>query len=123
MKLPFKQMGNVLPTLWNDRVTIYGTSTTNDGVFTDTNDQIIVKDEPAKIVLKGLRASEQSFFGTDAYDAKLLLKPGINIPAGAIVDVLDVNGNIVRYKRASKGYTGYISHQEVALVRDEKAKG
>lgn len=122
MKQPFKQMEKILPALWNDRVTIYGVSETNDGIFNDTTNKVIVENESAKIVLKGLKASEQSFFGTDAYDAKLILRNGIKIPAGAVVDVLDVNGNQVRYKRASKGYTGYISHQEVALVRDEKAK-
>jgi hypothetical protein len=36
--------------------------------------------------------------------------------------VTDSNGNTVRYKRASKGYGAYKSHQEIAVVRDEKAK-
>lgn len=121
MKQSFKAMGNVLPALWHDRVSIIGTQSITKGAFTDTVDTQIVTDEPAKVVLKGLKASEQSFFGTDNYDAKLLIRTGIDIPAGANIIVTDANGKVTKYKRASKGYTGYISHQEVAMVRDEKA--
>lgn len=123
MKQPFKAMGNVLPALWNDTVTIFGTDSITDGVFTDAVDKMIVENEPAKVVLKGLQASNQSFFGTDNYDAKLIIRTEIDIPAGANITVTDVNGVTTDYKRASKGYSGYVSHQEVAMVRDEKAKG
>lgn len=33
-----------------------------------------MEDEPAKVVLKGQFPSEQSFFGTDEYDAKLIIQ-------------------------------------------------
>lgn len=121
MKQPFKAMGNVLPALWHDKVTIYGTESVADGVFTDETPKTIVENEPAKVVLKGLQASNQTFFGTDEYDAKLLIRTGIDIPAGANITVTDANGKVTKYKRASKGYSGYVSHQEVAMVRDEKA--
>ncbi|AYM03577.1 hypothetical protein D8911_11495 [Levilactobacillus brevis] len=121
MKAAFNRMGNQLTKLWFDRVTITGVKTVKDGPFIDTEPVTIVEDEPAKVILKGLKASEQTFFGTDAYDAKLLIRNGIKIPAGATVDVTDVNGQTTHYKRASKGYAGYVSHQEVAMVRDDKA--
>lgn len=121
MKAAFKKMGNQLTKLWFDRVTITGVKTVRDGPFTDTEPVVIVENEPAKVILKGLKASEQTFYGTDAYDAKLLLRNGIKIPADAEIDVTDVNGQTTHYKRASKGYAGYVSHQEVAMVRDEKA--
>ncbi|KRL95567.1 Phage related protein [Levilactobacillus hammesii DSM 16381] len=121
MKASFKQMGNQLTKLWFDRVTITGVKTVKDGAFTDTVPVVIVENEPAKVIMKGQKASKQTFFGTDAYDAKLLIRNGIKIPAGAEVDVTDVNGQVTHYKRASKGYAGYVSHQEVAMVRDEKA--
>ena len=54
-------------------------------------------------------------------DAKLLIRNGIDIPAGAVIYITDQNGNTVKYKRSSKGYSGYYSHQELAMVRDEKA--
>src|SRR5699024_3020127 len=107
--------------LWFDRVTITGVKTITDGPFTDTEPVVIVENEPAKVILKGLKASEQTFYGMDAYDAKLLIRNGIKISAGAEIDVTDVNGQVTHYKRASKGYAGYASHQEVAMVRDEKA--
>lgn len=118
----FKHMGRVLPKLWNDRVTIKGVVATQKGVFSDSKDVTMVEDYPAKVVLGGQKPSEQSFFGTDQYDAKLLIDNDVYIPAGADIEVTDVNGHKTRYKRASKGYQGYVSHQEVAMVRDEKAK-
>ena len=74
-----------------------------------------------QVILKGLKTSEQSFFGTDEYDATLLIRTGIDVPAGATIIVTDVNGKVTKYKRSSKGYSGYVSHQEIAIVRDEKA--
>lgn len=121
MKAAFNRMGNQLTKLWFDRVTITGVKTITDGPFTDTEPVVIVENEPAKVILKGLKASEQTFYGMDAYDAKLLIRNGIKISAGAEIDVTDVNGQVTHYKRASKGYAGYASHQEVAMVRDEKA--
>ncbi|MGJ4013032.1 hypothetical protein ACLOEZ_10495 [Levilactobacillus brevis] len=122
MKAAFNRMSKSLTKLWFDKVTITGVQDSSDGVFTDGRPVTIVEDEPAKVVLKGLKASEQTFFGTDAYDAKLLIRNGIKIPAGADIMVTDVNGQTTNYKRTSKGYAGYVSHQEVTMVRDEKAK-
>lgn len=122
VKSAFNRMGGTLRRLWFDRVTITGVRPASDGVFTDGKPVTIVEDEPAKVVLKGQKASDQSFYGTDAYDAKLIIRNGIKIPAGADIMVTDVNGQVTKYKRASRGYAGYVSHQEVAMVRDEKAK-
>ncbi|WP_203638896.1 hypothetical protein [Levilactobacillus wangkuiensis] len=121
MKAVFSKMGSQLTKLWFDRATITGVKTVKDGAFTDTVPVTIVENEPAKVILKGLKASDQTFFGTDAYDAKLLIRNGLKIPAGVDIDVTDINGQVTHYKRASKGYAGYVSHQEVAMVRDEKA--
>lgn len=118
----FKRMAGVLPRLWNDRVTITGVRVVKDGSFTTTEDVTVCENRPAKVVLSGLKASEQSFFGTDAYDAKLIIDNGVKIAAGDLITVTDVNGQVTKYKRTSKGYTGYYSHQELAMVRDEKAK-
>lgn len=117
----FNGLKNALPRLWNDRVKIVGTQPIKKGYITNNEDVTIVEGEPAKVVLKGQSPSEQSFFGTDEYDAKLIIRNGIKIPAGADIYVTDVNGQETKYKRASKGYSGYFSHQEVAMVRSEKA--
>lgn len=118
----YKRMAKVLPKLWHDRVTITGVREVEDGPFTTTEDVVICENRPAKVVLSGLKASEQSFYGTDTYDAKLIIDNGVKVAAGDLITVTDVNGNVTQYKRASKGYTGYDTHQEVAMVRDEKAK-
>ena len=118
----FNKLKEVAPILWTDKVTIQATKkVVNEHHITNSEPVTVVSDEPAKVILKGLKASEQSFFGTDEYDATLLLRTGIDVPAGAIIIVTDVNGKVTKYKRSSKGYSGYVSHQEIAMTRDEKA--
>ena len=118
----FNKLKDIVPMLWTDKVTIQATKkVVNEHHITTSEPVTVVKEEPAKVILKGLKASEQSFFGTDEYDATLLLSTGIDVPAGATIIVTDVNGKVTKYKCSSKGYPGYVSHQEIAIVRDEKA--
>jgi len=118
----FNKLKEVAPMLWTDKVTIQATKkVVNEHHITTSKPVTIVTDEPAKVILKGLKVSEQSFFGTDEYDATLLIRTGIDVPAGATIIVMDVNGKVTKYKRSSKGYSGYVSHQEIAMVRDEKS--
>lgn len=118
----FNKLKEVAPMLWTDKVTIQVTKkVVNEHHITTSEPVTVVLDEPAKVILKGLKASEQSFFGTDEYDATLLIRTGIDVPAGATIIVTDVNGKVTKYKRSSKGYSGYVSHQEIAMTRDEKA--
>ena len=118
----FNKLKDIVPILWTDKVTIKATKkVVNEHHITTSEPVTVVTDEPAKVVLKGLKNSEQSFFGTDEYDAKLLIRTGIDVPAGSTIIVTDVNGNVTKYKRSSKGYSGYVSHQEIAMTRDEKA--
>ena len=118
----FNKLKEVAPILWNDKVTIKATKkVVNEHHITTSEPVTVVTDEPAKVILKGLKAGEQSFFGTDEYDATMLIRIGIDVPAGSTIIVTDVNGNVTKYKRSSKGYSGYVSHQEIAMTRDEKA--
>ena len=118
----FNKLKEVAPMLWTDKVTIQATKkVVNEHHITTSEPVTVVSDEPAKVILKGLKASEQSFFGSDEYDATLLLRTGIDVPAGATIIVTDINGKVTKYKRSSKGYSGYVSHQEIAMTRDEKA--
>ena len=118
----FNKLKELTPMLWTDKVTIQATKkVVNEHHITTSEPVTVVSDERAKVILKGLKASEQSFFGSDEYDATLLLRTGIDVPAGATIIVTDVNGKVTKYKRSSKGYSGYVSHQEIAMTRDEKA--
>jgi hypothetical protein len=122
MRSVFKKMNGVIERVWNDRVTITGVKNGKRGPFSEDEQVIIVENHPAKVILGSQKPSDQSFFGTDQFDAKLLIDNDVSIPAGARITVTDVNGHVTEYKRASKGYLGYVSHQELAMVRDEKAK-
>ena len=118
----FNRLKEVAPMLWTDKVTIQTTKKViNEHHITTSVPVTVVLDEPAKVILKGLKAGEQSFFGTDEYDATLLIRTEIDVPAGSTIIVTDVNGKVMKYKRSSKGYSGYVSHQEIAMTRDEKA--
>jgi len=122
MKSVFNKMNGVIERVWTDRVTITGVKNGKRGPFSEDEPVTIVKNHPAKVILGSQKPSDQSFFGTDQFDAKLLIDNDVSIPAGANIIVTDVNGHVTEYKRASKGYRGYVSHQELAMVRDEKAK-
>lgn len=117
----FDPLKAAIPRLWTDKATIIGTMPVTHGYITDTEDEVIVEDEPCKVILKSQSASTQTFYGTDDYDAKLLIRNGIKIPAGSIIKVTDQNGNEVTYKLSGAGYTGYHSHQELVMKREEKA--
>lgn len=117
----FEGLKSVIPVLWKDKATIFTTKKVVQHHITNTEDVILVRDEPCKVILKGQSTSTQTIFGTDEYDAKLLVRTGLNIPAGAIVVVTDQNGKTVKYKNASQAYSGYYSHQELAMERLEKA--
>ncbi|QHJ81945.1 MAG: hypothetical protein [Caudoviricetes sp.] len=118
----FNKLKDIAPMLWTEKVTIQTTKkVVNEHHITTSEPVTIVINEPAKVILKGLKASEQSFYGTDEYDATLLIRTGIDVPAGATIIVTDINGKVTKYKRSSKGYSGYVSHQEIAMTRDEKA--
>lgn len=122
MKSVFKKMNGVIERVWNDRVTITGVKNGKRGPFSEDETVIICENRPGKVILSSLKTSNQTEFGTDQYDAKLLIDNDFSIPAGADITVTDVNGHITKYKRSSKGYRGYVSHQEVAMIRDEKSK-
>lgn len=122
MTIPYGAMAAALPRLWHDRVKIVGVKDIKHGAFTDTEPVTIVDGEPAKVSLKSLKASDQKQFGTDTYDVVMYIRTGLKIPAGCDVYVTDVNGQVIKYKQTGRAYTGYVTHQEVAMVRDEKAK-
>lgn len=118
---PFKRAAEDLEKGYRDRVTIYGGNPVVRNGATEIQDVVIASDLPCKLSLQNQQASADGQFGTDAYDAKLFLRNGVSIPAGAILDVTDINGQTTRYKRSSASYTAYATHQEVTMVRDEKA--
>lgn len=117
----FDGLKQAVSMLWTDRVKITATTKVVKNHITNSVEKIIIDNESAKVVLKSQSAGTQTFYDSDKYDAKLLMRNGVEIPAGATIYVTDQNGNTTKYKRSSKGYSGYYSHQEIAMVRDEKA--
>lgn len=118
----YKKMAKAMPLLNNVTVTITTTEPVKDGPFTKAGAPVaIVTDHPAKVSKGNLSAGQQKEYLTDGYDAKLIISKGVRIPAGCSIIATDHSGQVTKYKRASRGYSGYQSHQEVAMVLDEKA--
>lgn len=115
----FKKAAKIL---WSSKATIYGQVATQDGVFDDTTEQVIVENEPCKVIVNTIKSDSMNMVNEQTYDAKLLIRNGIKIPSGAKIAVMDVNGQTNNYKQATQGYTGYANHQEVTMLYDEKAK-
>jgi len=111
-----------IESLYRDKATIYVKAdiTTQTGFDDRSELRAILTDIPAKISRSGLKAAEKGQFAGVQYDATLYLDTTTQIPAGAVIDVTDTNGQTTRYRRASLGYQSYLTHQEVALTFDER---
>ena len=107
---------------YRDKATIYVKKDTVTATgFDDRSDwQAVLTDIPAKISRSGLKAADEGQFAGVQYDATLYLDTATQVPAGAMIDVTDVNGQVTRYWRAGLGYRSYKTHQEVALTFDER---
>lgn len=56
------------------------------------------------------------------YETKLLTAPEHEIPIGARVDFTqDRGGKVTSYVRAAEGFTSYLTHQELTLIRNTRA--
>lgn len=112
-----------IESMYRDTATIYTRSgVSNDKGFDDDVKDLLVfhSKVPAKVSKSGLKSGNKEMFAEMRYDAVVYLDTATEVPAGAIIDITDVNGRTRRYKRASGGYASYITHQEVAVVFDER---
>lgn len=106
----------------NAWVTIKTTQAVKKGVFTDGTEPVtIVTDYPARVIKGSLGSKDQAEWLPDEYDAVLVIDTGIKVPAGCTVDAKGLDGELTHYVRATRGYAGYHSHQEIALVLAERA--
>ncbi|TPR21444.1 hypothetical protein DY102_07065 [Apilactobacillus timberlakei] len=113
---------NIVALMWKDIVTIHSSEKTKDKRgFIINKDKIILDNEPCKVVKKSLASGNQTFYDEVKYNALLLIRNNIDVPKGADIVITDLNGNKSKYQRASGGYTNYSTHQEIAMIYDEKA--
>lgn len=121
-----KQMAVSLRKLYRDKATItvekhnYVNKT---GLDNDTQTVTICTNEPCKISRTSSKIMQPPAEGDNLvviYDVMLFIRTGIDIPAGAIVEITDANGGVTRYRRASGNFSSYESHQEIGLVYDER---
>ncbi|MHD0291344.1 hypothetical protein [Weissella tructae] len=121
LDVAFKRAKDI-ESLYRDTATVYTYSNTKSTGFDDDKKQMemVVENVPAKLSKSGLKSASKETFAGVAYDAMLYLDTSVKIPAGAIIEVTNVNGLTTTYRRASGGYMGYATHQEVAVVYEER---
>ena len=118
----FEPLRNALQRLWSDTATVTTSESYKDAHnITQSRPVILFENEPCKVLLNKQDEAGVGVHGVDTYDVKILIRTGLDIPAGATVEVTDQNGIKTVYRRASKGYSGYRSHQVFTLKRDEVA--
>lgn len=118
----FEPLRNAVRKLWSDVATVTTTESYKDAHnITQSRRKVLFENEPCKVILKTQNEAGVGIHGVDDYDAKLLISTGLDVPAGATVEVTDQNGIKTKYKRASRAYSGYRSHQVLILKRDEVA--
>lgn len=110
--------------LYRDTATIYlhGNGDDSSSAFSDASKQmqVIAENVSVKVVKSNLKTLSGNQASVDSLDAKILMSNDIEVPAGAIFEVVDVNGRKKTYREASSGYTAYRTHQEVAVKFEER---
>lgn len=104
--------------LYRDTATINGVETVKRNGATETITKEIVKDEPCKASLRIQRAPIQGMYATVDYDAKLFIRPELDIPENAEILVTNQYGKTVKYY-GGKPFT-YPNHQEIYLKLSKK---
>ena len=80
-----------------------------------------VLDQPCRISQKQLTVASGGDIAGLSYVTTLHCDPNVEIPAGCRLKVTDIHGNVRDYKRSSEGFSSYRTHQEVVVLREEKA--
>lgn len=118
----FEPLRNAIRKLWSDTVTVKTTETYKDAHnITQSRPVVLFENEPCKVILSRQEESGDGIHATDLADAKILIRTGLDIPAGSVVEVTDQNGIKTTYRRTSKSYSGYRSHQVFVVKRIEVA--
>lgn len=120
----YQSMNGALKTLWRDKATITAKELKKaKAIGSDSPEKepkTIATDVPCKISREGYTAPADGEYLAKEYDALVFMDNSVIVPPGAYFDITDVNGVVTRYKRASGTYPSYQSHQEIAVVFDER---
>ncbi|MGX7196734.1 hypothetical protein [Enterococcus olivae] len=106
--------------LYRDRCTIKGAVKTKRNGATETSYETIVEDQKCKVSLQTQRPAVQGVYAEINFDAKLFIRPEVDVPENAEIVVTDMHGRVTKYT-GSKAF-GYPNHQEIYLHYSEKVK-
>lgn len=80
-----------------------------------------LKDIPCRISKKQITPVSEGEFAGISYLISLYCDPLLEIEPGSRISITDLYGVVREYKRSSEGFSSYRTHQEISIVRDDKA--
>lgn len=90
------------------------------GAITRQEKQIILENVPCRLSKSANGQVKDDINPKIDYVTKLFCSPEINIPPGSIIEVTDVYGRSLKYKRSSESFF-YHTHQEMIVERSDSA--
>lgn len=122
LDIAFKRAKQAIETLYRDKATvsIKSSKPTNKGFDDKTDWTPLMVDVPCKVSRRAQKSAADAEYAGVNQEVVIYLDTAIQVPAGARIDVVDVNGQRTKYKRANGGYMSYATHQEVVVVLDER---
>lgn len=92
-----------------------------DGPFTKGDWVNVVENEPCRISKKQLNPTSSEDVAGMSYILALYCAPEIEVKAGSRILITNRYGEVREYKRSSEGFDSYATHQEIIIMREEKA--
>lgn len=107
--------------LYDAKMNVETYTTYKEGNVTMQGWQVTLTDVPCRISKKNLASVNEANGPLIAYEIRLYCAPEVDVPAGSRVTVTDQHGHARMYKATSEAFNSYFTHQEIAVVREDKA--
>lgn len=118
----FLKAEKAIESLYFDTFSMYGFKEVQkpNGSISNVPNQLLIKDAPCKVYQKARAGTTAVTDGQDphlSYETKLMCNTSYNVLGGSRYVVTDVHGNVREYVRADEGFEGYVTHQEITIIR------
>ena len=107
--------------MYDSKMTVEVYQTVKVGNVTSVAWVKTIVDAPCRISRKSHQVVAESSGPTVDYEIRLYCDQSLSVPAGSRITVTDAHGNTRSYKLSSEAFNSYLTHQEIVLVREDKA--
>lgn len=107
---------------YDSLLTVSVNESVKDGAITKPKWVEKITNQPCRIAQKRVTNPTSTEISPQvSYVTALYCDPMIEILPGSRIEVTDPHGKTRQYKRSSEGFSSYITHQEIAMQREETA--